>query len=94
MESPRYHEHRGMSIRELDTAKKWFRCLRCGRKIWTDRCHRFCSRCADANANVINVSTIRMKRDEYPITLSEIACYGLDIASVQTFGEIDLAMES
>jgi len=35
-----------------------------------------------------------MKRDEYPITLSEIACYGLDIASVQTFGEIDLAMES
>ena len=28
-----------------DTVKKWMTCLGCGRRIWTDRCHRICKKC-------------------------------------------------
>ena len=28
-----------------DTMRKWMTCLGCGRKMWTDRCHRTCKKC-------------------------------------------------
>ena len=28
-----------------DSIEKWFTCLGCGIKMWTDRCHRFCKKC-------------------------------------------------
>jgi len=28
-----------------DTVKKWMTCLGCGRRMWTDRCHRICKKC-------------------------------------------------
>ena len=28
-----------------DLLKKWLPCLGCGKRMWTDRCHRFCKRC-------------------------------------------------
>ena len=34
-----------------DTVKKWMTCLGCGRRIWTDRCHRICKKCRRRNAD-------------------------------------------
>lgn len=34
-----------MSIRERNLEKLWLTCIRCGRRMWTDRCHRTCPRC-------------------------------------------------
>jgi len=34
-----------MSIKEANKLKKHLTCLRCGRRMWTDRCHRICARC-------------------------------------------------
>jgi len=28
-----------------DRIKKWLPCLGCGRRMWTDRCHRICKKC-------------------------------------------------
>ena len=28
-----------------DKVKKWMTCLGCGKKMWTDRCHRICKKC-------------------------------------------------
>lgn len=28
-----------------DTLKKWMTCLGCGKRLWTDRCHRICKKC-------------------------------------------------
>jgi hypothetical protein len=28
-----------------DSTKKWMSCLGCGKKMWTDRCHRICKKC-------------------------------------------------
>lgn len=33
------------SIRQANIQKKWLTCLRCGRKMKIDRCHRLCRRC-------------------------------------------------
>ena len=38
-----------MSIREANKTKKKLSCLRCGRGMWTDRCHRVCARCHRRN---------------------------------------------
>jgi len=32
-----------------DTLKKWLSCLGCGRRMWTDRCHRICKKCRRRN---------------------------------------------
>lgn len=32
-----------------DTMKKWMTCLGCGKKMWTDRCHRICKKCRRRN---------------------------------------------
>jgi hypothetical protein len=36
-------------IANPDTAKKWMTCLGCGKKMWTDRCHRICKKCRRRN---------------------------------------------
>ena len=38
-------EKQTMTIREANCQKKWMTCLRCGRRMYTDRCHRTCRRC-------------------------------------------------
>lgn len=38
-----------MSLRQDNLRKKWLACLKCGRRIWTDRCHRFCNKCGERN---------------------------------------------
>ena len=40
-----------MTIRRSNLKKKWRRCLKCGRKMHTDRCHRLCVRCREENLN-------------------------------------------
>lgn len=40
-----------MSTRACNLEKKWRKCLRCGKKMKTDRCHRTCPRCRDDNTN-------------------------------------------
>ena len=32
-----------------DTVKKWMTCLGCGKRLWTDRCHRICKKCRRRN---------------------------------------------
>jgi hypothetical protein len=38
-----------MSVLEADSIKKWLTCLGCGKKMWTDRCHRICKKCRRRN---------------------------------------------
>lgn len=38
-----------MSMRLDNLEKKWRPCLKCGRKVWTDRGHRLCGKCAKGN---------------------------------------------
>jgi len=41
-----------MSIREANALKYTKRCLKCGKSMWTDRCHRICPKCAHENEGV------------------------------------------
>jgi len=38
-----------MSVQEANETKKWLRCLRCTKQMWTDRCHRICKKCQRRN---------------------------------------------
>lgn len=38
-----------MNGRELNRVKKIMKCLRCGRDMLTDRCHRICAVCKRRN---------------------------------------------
>ena len=38
-----------MSVREANLAKSARRCLKCGKVMWTDRCHRLCVACGHSN---------------------------------------------
>ena len=38
-----------MLVKELNSAKATRRCLKCGKPMWTDRCHRICTKCGHAN---------------------------------------------
>ena len=38
-----------MTIIDANTQKAHYTCLRCGRIMWTDRCHRICKRCQRRN---------------------------------------------
>lgn len=38
-----------MTALELDKVKKWMTCLGCGKRMWTDRCHRICRKCRRRN---------------------------------------------
>jgi|TARA_B100002003_G_C13977261_1_gene472704 hypothetical protein len=37
------------TVKESDEQKKWLRCLRCNKQMWTDRCHRICVKCQRRN---------------------------------------------
>jgi len=45
-----------MSLRKLNLKKKWRPCLKCGRKMMTDRCHRICRSCRLSNAGLVRRS--------------------------------------
>ena len=49
-----------MTALELDKQKKWMGCLGCGKKMWTDRCHRICRKCRRRN------DATPPRRDELP----------------------------
>ncbi|MBI2190761.1 MAG: hypothetical protein HYU36_02100 [Planctomycetes bacterium] len=40
-----------MSTRDANRTKKWRTCLKCGRRLYTDRCHRICPKCHQKNEN-------------------------------------------
>jgi len=42
-----------MSIRELNAAKRTMRCLKCGKAMMTDRCHRICTKCSHTNEGLV-----------------------------------------
>ncbi len=42
-----------MTIRELNRLKAQRPCLKCGKLILTDRCHRLCVKCEHANARLV-----------------------------------------
>lgn len=55
-----------MSTREANRTKKWLNCLRCGRKLFTDRCHRICPKCHQKNEQeghirLVETAVIRRK---------------------------------
>jgi hypothetical protein len=33
--------------------KRWLHCLKCGRPMWTNICHRICRRCTKRNYEVV-----------------------------------------
>jgi len=39
-----------MNVREMNRTKKWLTCLKCGRSVYTDRCHRICPKCDQKNS--------------------------------------------
>ncbi len=39
-----------MTMREANRSKKYLGCLKCGRKMYTDRCHRICPKCHQKNS--------------------------------------------
>ena len=41
-----------MSIRERNQKRRWRPCLKCGRSMHTDRCHRLCRRCRAENEHL------------------------------------------
>ncbi len=43
-----------MTARESNLEKKRRRCLKCNRRMISDRCHRLCPRCRDDNANTFD----------------------------------------
>ena len=44
-----------MSTRQANAMKRTRRCLRCGKPMWTDRCHRICPTCAHKNEGLLEV---------------------------------------
>ena len=49
-----------MTTRKANLEKKWRKCLRCGRKLFSDRCHRTCVRCRDDNSNRFERKPLRV----------------------------------
>ena len=39
-----------MTMREANRIKKWMNCLKCDRRLFTDRCHRICPKCHQKNS--------------------------------------------
>ncbi len=42
-----------MTVRQANLLKIERRCLKCGRPMWTDRCHRICVPCSHSNEGLI-----------------------------------------
>jgi len=51
-----------MSIREANSRKARRRCLKCGKMMFTDRCHRICAKCTHQNETV-NDSFVELPSD-------------------------------
>jgi hypothetical protein len=66
-----------MTVREADRRKKWLNCLRCGRRMYTDRCHRICRRC-----------TIAIRRSQSHLSPSPLRV-GLSSSHVASFSDAD-----
>ena len=65
-----------MSLRQDNVSKKWRPCLKCGRRILTDRCHRFCRKCTRGNNRVGTQKTAfhvsgELGSDELKVLLGE-----------------------
>jgi hypothetical protein len=45
----------GMEVYDSNKTKVMRRCLKCGRKFFTDRCHRICRKCTKENYEVTPV---------------------------------------
>ncbi|MBM4033742.1 MAG: hypothetical protein FJ291_18445 [Planctomycetes bacterium] len=43
-----------MTTRQANLLKSSRRCLKCGKPIWTDRCHRLCVACANRNEGLVD----------------------------------------
>lgn len=55
-----------MTIKDANAVKKWRSCLRCGKMMLTDRCHRICKKChrrnnATHDKDRVRVSSSRSK---------------------------------
>lgn len=49
-----------MSIKDANAVKKLRPCLRCGKAMHTDRCHRICRKCHRRNNAQHEKSTVRI----------------------------------
>ena len=43
-----------MTTRQANLAKTSRRCLKCGKLMWTDRCHRICIACSHRNEGLLD----------------------------------------
>ncbi|MBM4037416.1 MAG: hypothetical protein FJ290_02785 [Planctomycetes bacterium] len=43
-----------MTTRQANLAKTSRRCLKCGKLMWTDRCHRICVACSHRNEGLLD----------------------------------------
>ena len=43
-----------MTTRQANLAKISRRCLKCGKLMWTDRCHRICVACSHRNEGLLD----------------------------------------
>jgi len=53
------------SPRDKNLEKKWRRCLKCGRKLWTDCCHRLCSKCTEENQSKYEPRVFHIAEDDF-----------------------------
>ena len=51
-----------MSVRDANRRRRWRPCLKCGRMMHTDRCHRICKRCKAENEFLARSDTLRIVR--------------------------------
>ena len=47
------------------TEKKWRRCLKCNRKVFTDCNHRLCAKCRDDNESLYEPRVVRVDMDAF-----------------------------
>jgi len=43
-----------MTTRQANLVRSRRRCLKCGRPMWTDRCHRVCVACSHRNEGLLD----------------------------------------
>ena len=43
-----------MTVRRANALKRTRRCLKCGKAMYTDRCHRICPKCAHENERLLD----------------------------------------
>ena len=61
------------SVYKRNKQRKELHCLKCGRPMWTDVCHRICRRCTKRNYEVVTTLSYAMmhgtefKENEYEL---------------------------